>query len=87
MMYGGHGYGIVGMICGAALLVLLLVGVVALIAWAVRASGRHPNVQITRGETIPPAAENRALQIAQERYARGEITKEQYEDIRQTLVS
>ena len=60
---------------GAIFWVVLIAGVIALIVWAVggtSAGGASPS-----GET--------ALEILQKRYARGEITSDQYEDIKRGL--
>jgi putative membrane protein len=63
------------MVFGAVWMVLFWAVVIGLAAWAV-----------TRF-TQPPAADRTRtpLQIAQERYARGEITREQYEQLRSDL--
>lgn len=73
MMHGWWGFspwwGIGGMLFGLAL--LLALGVLAL--WAVR------EMASTKGEG------SRAMEILKERYARGEITREQYEQMRRDL--
>lgn len=56
---------------------LLVVGVVLLVVVAVRAVGGG----ITRdGEGREPGERNRARQVLDERYARGEITTEEYRE-------
>ncbi len=75
MMWGWGGpnpwWGIAGMVFGLA----VLVGLVLLVIWAVR-------------QFAPPAGTApRALEILKERYARGEITREQYEQMRRDLES
>lgn len=58
------------------LIVLLGAGAVALLAgW--RPSGLHTGT--------PPQTRRSTLDILQERYARGEITKEQYDQMRKDL--
>lgn len=58
---------------------LILAGVVLLVAWAVRSmSGSAQHSQ-------PPSPTADACAIAKTRYAKGEITKEQYEEICKTL--
>lgn len=55
---------------------VILVGIAVFIAWLVRqVIGREPR-----------SGTNRALEILQERYARGEITREQYEQMRRDLL-
>ncbi|MBI3625054.1 MAG: SHOCT domain-containing protein [Candidatus Rokubacteria bacterium] len=56
---------IVSWLLGLGLVVLLLVGVAAAIRWLWRSPGA--------------AAEDRALAILRERYARGEINREEFE--------
>lgn len=87
MMYGqGYGYGTYGNMMGgfggwlfALFGLVMLAGIVLLVVWAVRSMGgsgrQHP--------TAPPADE--ACTIAKVRYAKGEITKEQYEEICKAL--
>lgn len=65
------GWMIVGMIFWAA----LLTGVVLLVAWAFRRSG--PGGGPRAGET--------ALDILKKRYARGEISREEFESIRKDI--
>jgi len=64
---------------------LILVGIVLLVIWAVRASGGgHTAV----GGGAPPsgaAGHDEAVAIAKRRLASGEITKEQYDEIMRSL--
>lgn len=55
---------------------LILAGFVFLMVWALR--------QIVHREGAPMGA-SRALEILQERYARGEITREQYLQMREDI--
>jgi putative membrane protein len=72
--YGGYGWP--GMILGPILFIGFLIGLVFLVVWAVRRmTANHPN----------PGPPNTAIQsardIAQTRYAKGEISKEEYQQI------
>ncbi|HEY4673600.1 MAG TPA: SHOCT domain-containing protein [Thermodesulfobacteriota bacterium] len=67
MMDGGMG---IWMLVNAVFWILVIVGIVLLVVWAVRRVGG--------GERSK--AEESALEILKKRYARGEITKEEYEE-------
>ena len=79
MMHGWYGGGVswIGMIFGALFSLALLVGLILLIVWGIRrlAGGNHQHA-------APPAqVQSPAKEILQARYARGEITREQYQEI------
>jgi putative membrane protein len=83
MMYGYGSYGnMMGGFGGWLFLLfglLVLAGFVLLVVWAMRSmsgSAQHPQ---------PPSSTGDACAIAKVRYAKGEITKEQYEEICKTL--
>ncbi len=67
----GLGFGLIGMI----LMVLFWGGLILLAVWIIRAlfAGGHRSTN-----TVPDSASN-ARQILDQRYARGEISQEQYE--------
>ena len=71
MRYGGYGYGMMGFGWGfimmIGILILIILAVVALIRFVQRSS---PNSSINSG--------SKALEILNERYARGEISDEEY---------
>jgi len=79
-MMGGMGFGLLGfgMLLMILFWVLVIGGVVALVVGFTRAG---------QGQTGPrPAAPNQTpLDILQARYAKGEITKEQFEEMRRDL--
>ena len=96
MGYGRFGYGLGhtaggGWFGGLFMLffgALVLVGIVLLVIWAVRAAGGHgpghAQGQGQAGMTAPPsgaAGHDEAVAIAKRRLASGEITKEQYDEI------
>ncbi len=80
-MMGGFGFGDfgtlgwIGMILNWVITIGLIVGVVLLIAWLVKRI--DANGQATKA--TPTTASPR--EIAQVRYARGEITREQYQQL------
>ncbi len=73
-LYGGMGW--IGMLLGAIISIGILVGLVLLVVWAVRKTSGNNNL---------PASQNLAGQsakeIAQARYAKGEITRDEYQNI------
>lgn len=73
MGYGFGGFGWGGMIIGLILAVVFIVGLVFLILWAVRRAGG--NVQ--PGTHLPVGQP--AIEIVKARYAKGEITREEYQ--------
>lgn len=79
MMYGWMGaYGWIGMIISVVFTMIILGGLVWLVVWAVRRSG-------TGGYGSQNPAGISAKEIAQQRYARGEITREQYQQLIEDL--
>lgn len=80
--FGGHpmmGWG--GMALGILLMLLFWGGVLAILGLGVWALIRYTQRQEGRGA----GSGGRALDILKERYARGEITREEYEDRRRDL--
>lgn len=76
MMMGGFGFPFLG---GAAVLLFgafILVGIVLLIAWLAQGAGQSPS-SAPHGES--------ALEVLKARYAKGEITREQYQEMRHDL--
>ncbi len=75
-MMGGYGMGWFGGILMIVFWILIIVGLVFLIKWLIQSTGRDK----TTGN-----GENRALEILKERYARGEIDKEEFETKKKDL--
>jgi len=74
---GFGGFGLLGLILNLALTVGLIVGLVLLTAWLWRRVNSREQVTATRQG--PTAADNPAKEILRVRYARGEITRGQYQ--------
>lgn len=67
------------MVFGTILTILFWLGIFVIIAWVVaRVAG------LADPDTVP-AAKQKPLEIARERYAKGEITKDQFEQIKKDL--
>lgn len=80
-MMTGIGLGFGGL--GIVMMFLLWVGVIALIVWFVRAL--FPSQQPT--QKLSPDNQQNAQEILKRRYARGEITREQFEMMKEDLQS
>ncbi len=76
MLGGGFGYGMMGwgMLVVGLGWVLVIIAIMALVVWAVRSTQAHA---IASGES--------ALDILKMRYAKGEITKEQFDSMKRDL--
>ena len=82
MMWGGPysgGWGWGGMIIGGILMILFWVAIIALVVWVVK-------LIIKPGQTSREGTSQSPLDIARTRYAKGEITKEQFEQLKRDLM-
>lgn len=68
-MHGFWGMGLIGLIFNLA----IIVGIVILIVWAVK--------RFSSGSSLPSASSQTPREILQSRYARGEITRDQYQQM------
>lgn len=81
MMWNGFGGNWGGMMAMGALMMVLFWGaVIVLVVWAVRSLARGGS-----GSQMAMPPGGRAVDILKERYARGEITKDQYEAMRRDI--
>ncbi len=83
MMYWGFGWGWIGMLLMIVFWVLVVAGAVALIGRLTARSGNYP----ARANWTPSAPQETPLDILKRHYASGEITKAEYEQKRQDLLS
>ena len=72
----GGGIGWIGIILSFIFFILIIIGIILLIVWLVKRT-THPGIEDKTG--------SKALEVLKERYAKGEITKEQYESIKKDL--
>jgi putative membrane protein len=75
-MMGGYGMGWFGGILMIVFWILIIVGLVFLIKWLIQSTGRDKTTGGGGG---------RSLEILKERYARGEIDKEEFESKKKDL--
>jgi len=73
------------MLFGGLLMLLFWGGLIALIVLAVRAFTNPGSQQPFQARASSPVSRNDALEILKERYARGEITKAEYEEMLEDL--
>ena len=78
MDWNGWGH---GMFLGPLFMILVVVAIVAAVVFVLRPLSGAPS----RGQPTSPPSANRALDIFKERYARGEIDKNEFEERRRSL--
>ena len=88
-MMGGFGssfgsYGLIGGLIGLIFNLVILVGIVLLVIWAVRQFARG-NVNASYGDTIATPPHQSAQDILAERYARGELGRDEYQTMLKDL--
>jgi putative membrane protein len=71
-MFGMHGFGWMGLI-GLIFNLAIIIGIMILIVWAVK--------RFTNGNSLPGSSAQTPREILQTRYARGEITREQFQQM------
>lgn len=77
--YGGFGgFSWIGMVLNLAIAAIFIIGLILLIIYAVRSLNRRSNNQVLPQGPAVTAAPSSPKEILQARYARGEITREQY---------
>jgi len=73
----GGGLGIAGMVIGYIFTALIIAGIIILLIWIVKRAG---------SSGIERTGNSDAAEILKQRYARGEITKGEFDDIKKGLV-
>jgi putative membrane protein len=81
-MLGGGWLGLLMMLFFGA---LVIAGIVVLVMWAVRSSSGHGHPAAVGGSAAAPGHDE-AVAIAKRRFASGEITKEQFDELMRSLV-
>jgi len=76
--FGGFGGGWIGAIIGLIIMIAIVVAVIVLVIYAIRGIRRRSNYDAApQGPLVAPPLQT-PKEILQARYARGEITREQY---------
>ncbi len=83
----GHGLGWLGALFGGFMMLLFLGALIVLAFFVVRALTRSAGNRSLPSGTQSSRADDSALAILKERYARGEISKDTYEQMRSDLRS
>ena len=84
-MMGGGGYSLIGMLLNLVITLAVIGGLVWLVIWAVRQfSGNGQRSSPFGQQNNRPAGET-PREIVEKRYARGEITREQYQEMLSNL--
>lgn len=78
--YGGYGMGSFGGIFMIVFWILIIVGIIVLIRWLLHSTSSNRNNFFQQGG-------DRSLDILKERYAKGEIDKEEFEQKKRDLGS
>ena len=77
-MMGGSGFGVFGMVFGFIFMLLFFAGAILLVVWIVK--------QFSPGGTSVTTSDSNALKILNERFAKGEISKEEFAEMKKELV-
>ena len=85
--FGFGGFGWLGMLFGGLMMLLFWGGLFALLFFAVRSFAQPSSNHGTSVSTLARTSDRNALEIVKERYARGELTKEEYDNLRQDLTA
>ncbi len=83
----GFGFGWGGMVFGGLLTLLFWIVVIVLVVLVIRALSRSSTSRTTPPPSSPGEPRDQALEILRERYARGEITKDEFNSMRQDLAA
>jgi len=86
-MWWGHGFSWGWMVFGGLMMLLFWGGLIALIILAIRTLSGSGSRQPAIAADFSTPRSNTALEALKARYARGEITKAEYDDIRRDLTA
>jgi putative membrane protein len=81
-MHPVPGIGLVEVICVGAVGLVVLAAFIALVVWLLTGASSKGRTSFGGGTTPPPKT---PMEILKERYARGEITREEYLEMREHL--
>ena len=85
MMGGGFGgfggFGLIGMILNLIITVGVIIGIVWLVIWLVRRAGSNGLTNFSQSPFGSQPSAQSPREILQARYARGEISREEYQEV------
>jgi len=82
MMGGfGGGYSLIGMLLNLVITIAVIGGLIWLVIWAVRQFSGNGQGSSLLGQQNNRSAGEMPREIVEKRYARGEITREQYQEM------
>ncbi len=84
-MWFGHEFSLGWAIFSVLMMVAFWGGFIALAVWVVRGFSRAGSAQSSSGHGVDVSPGGSALEILKQRYARGEITKPQFDEIRRDI--
>ena len=88
MMGWGHGMGVGGWgLLGGLVFLVFVGGLIVLGVIVLAAISRYRSAAPRQEGSLPVARSGNAVEILKERYARGEITKEEYQNVLDDLTS
>ena len=80
--FGGFGgFGLIGMILNLIITVGVIIGIVWFVIWLVRRAGSNGLTNFSQASFGSPPPVQSPREILQARYARGEISREEYQEV------
>lgn len=85
--FGFGGFGWTGMLFGGLMMLLFWGGLATLLFFAIRSFAQPSSSQGGSVSALARTPGNNAIEIVKGRYAQGELTKEEYDTLRQDLMA
>lgn len=85
MMGGFGGYSLIGLLLNLIIVIVVIGGLIWLAVWAVRRFSANGQGSSLTGQDSHRPAEPTPREIVEKRYARGEITQQEYQEMLRNL--